>query len=155
MINISGVYECKVDAKGRFPFPAALKKQLADHLSEGFFMKRSIFHRYVELYPMNIWQMEDAKLRKLNDFKSKNVDFIRKLLAFSRNVELDPAGRILISKELLEYAGISKDIVVAASLKKIEIWDKAAYNNSIIFDPEDFAKEAEDIMSDEVYKDNI
>ncbi|MDP4602749.1 MAG: MraZ N-terminal domain containing protein, partial [Schleiferiaceae bacterium] len=29
MVNLIGVYECKLDAKGRAPLPAALKKQLA------------------------------------------------------------------------------------------------------------------------------
>ena len=52
MFNLIGVYECKIDAKGRLPFPAAFRKQLSDVLNDGFTMKRSVFHRFIELYPM-------------------------------------------------------------------------------------------------------
>ncbi|MCK9616718.1 MAG: hypothetical protein M0R21_02680 [Lentimicrobiaceae bacterium] len=153
MININGVYECRIDAKGRFPFPAALKKQLASQLADGFFMKRGIFQPYIELYTMEVWQLEKSKLIKINEYQSKNVEFVRKLLAYSREVELDPAGRLMISKDLASYAGITKDIVVATAINKMEIWDKKAYEKSIEFTPQEFAADVERIMTDEVYKD--
>ena len=81
----------------------------------------------LELYPMEEWKLESARINKLNRFKKKNVDFIRKFMAGVKLVELDNAGRILIPKDLINYGGIKKEIVLASVVNKIEIWDKAEY----------------------------
>jgi MraZ protein len=45
-------------------------------------------------------------------------------MAGVRNVELDNAGRIQIPKDLVNYAGISKNLVISSSINRMEIWDK-------------------------------
>jgi len=146
MFNLIGVYECKIDAKGRLPFPAAFRKQLSEVLNDGFTMKRSVFHRFIELYPMCEWKVQYEKLVQINRFTTRTDDFIRILMAGAKTVELDPAGRLLIPKDLLEYSGIKKNIVVAAALDKIEIWDKDAYEQVVKYDPVEFEKSVEEIM---------
>ncbi len=39
----------------------------------------------------------------------------------------DAQGRLLIPKDLVEYAGLSKDVVVIGLGEWFEIWDKAAW----------------------------
>ena len=58
MIDILGTYECKVDAKGRFMFPAQYKLQLGDAQKQGMVIKRSIFKKCLELFPDEHWQEE-------------------------------------------------------------------------------------------------
>jgi MraZ protein len=58
MINLIGSYEVKSDAKGRIMIPADLKKQVQPILNEGFILKRSIFQKCLELYPMSEWNRE-------------------------------------------------------------------------------------------------
>jgi MraZ protein len=43
------------------------------------------------------------------------------------DVDVDTAGRILISKELRDYAGLSKDVTVVGVINHAEIWDSAVY----------------------------
>tara|TARA_B100000683_G_C12192141_1_gene433034 strand:- start:109 stop:567 length:459 start_codon:yes stop_codon:yes gene_type:complete len=148
LAEIIGTYECKVDVKGRLMFPAPLKAQVASALTEGFVVKRSIFMKCLELYPMEEWKLESARINKLNRFKKKNVDFIRKFMAGVKLVELDNAGRILIPKDLINYGGIKKEIVLASVVNKIEIWDKAEYESSISYDSDEFADLAEEVMGD-------
>ncbi len=148
MSNIIGTYECKVDVKGRLMFPAAFKNQLEDNISEGFVIKRSIFRNCLELYPMAEWNLESRRINSLNRFVKKNVDFIRKFMAGVKTVELDSAGRLLIPKDLINYAGISKEIVLASVVNKIEIWDKSEYEEAVDYDPDEFADLAEDVMGD-------
>ena len=102
----------------------------------------------LELYPMEEWKLESARINKLNRFKKKNVDFIRKFMAGVKLVELDNAGRILIPKDLINYGGIKKEIVLASVVNKIEIWDKAEYESSISYDSDEFADLAEEVMGD-------
>jgi len=106
-------------------FPVAYKGQLEKALTKGFVIKRSIFRKCLELYPMEEWELESKRINSLNRFRKKNVDFIRKFMAGVKNVELDSTGRLLIPKDLVTYANITKEIVLASVVNKIEIWDKS------------------------------
>jgi MraZ protein len=129
-------------------FPVAFKNQLASVADQGFVIKRSIFRNCLELYPIPEWNAESARINKLNRFRKKNVDFIRKFMAGVKMVELDHAGRLLIPKDLFNFATIIKDIVMASVVNKIEIWDKDEYEKAISYDPEEFANLAEEVMGD-------
>ncbi|MBR9914799.1 MAG: division/cell wall cluster transcriptional repressor MraZ [Algicola sp.] len=146
MNPLIGTYECKVDAKGRLMLPAAIKKQLLPMLQNGFVLKRAVFQPCLELYPMSEWETLMQKVNKLNRFKKKNNDFIRRFTAGLKQVEVDAAGRLLIPKDLVAFSGIKKDIVVASAINIIEIWDKDKYEQAIDDATGDFADLAEEVM---------
>ena len=146
MINLIGTYECKADAKGRLMISSAFKKQLSPILQEGFVLKRAVFQPCLELYPMQEWNEVMLKVNSLNRFVKKNNDFIRRFTAGVRVIELDASGRLLIPKDLCQFAGIKKQIVLSSAINIIEIWDKDSYEN-IINNPEiDFADLSEKVM---------
>lgn len=145
MLNFIGTYECKIDAKGRLSLPSALKKQLMPVVEEGLVLKRSVFQNCIELYPMQEWNALMNKINGLNRFKKKNNDFIRKFTAGVKLVEVDANSRVLIPKDLIQFAGISKDIVLSSSVNIIEVWDKENYENAIN-KVDDFADLAEEVM---------
>lgn len=146
MNPLIGTYECKVDAKGRLMLPAAIKKQLLPVLQNGFVLKRAVFQPCLELYPMTEWDVLMQKVNKLNRFKKKNNDFIRRFTAGLKQVEVDTAGRLLIPKDLVAFSGITKDIVVSSAINIIEIWDKDNYEKAIDDATGDFADLAEEVM---------
>ncbi len=146
MVNLIGTYECRVDAKGRVMFSSTFKRQLSSVLQEGFVIKRAVFQPCLELYPMQEWNLMMDKVNKLNRFKKKNNDFIRRFTAGVRMVELDATGRILIPKDLCDFAGIQKQIVMSSSINIIEIWDKDKYEKAIDDATLDFADLAEEVM---------
>ncbi|QSS96499.1 division/cell wall cluster transcriptional repressor MraZ [Psychroflexus sp. ALD_RP9] len=145
MLNFIGTYECKIDAKGRLSLPSALKKQLLPVVEDGLVLKRSVFQNCIELYPMQEWNALMSKINGLNRFKKKNNDFIRKFTAGVKLVEVDANSRVLIPKDLIQFAGISKEIVLSSSVNIIEIWDKDNYENAIN-KVDDFAELAEEVM---------
>ncbi|MFN0728104.1 division/cell wall cluster transcriptional repressor MraZ [Polaribacter gochangensis] len=145
-MNLIGTYECKADAKGRVMFSSALKKQLLPVVSEGFVVKRAVFQSCLELYPMKEWNLMMDKINKLNRFVKKNNDFIRRFTAGVKVVELDASGRLLIPKDLCQFAGIEKQVVLSSAVNIIEIWDKDRYENAIDDAAVDFAELAEDVM---------
>lgn len=146
MINLIGTYECKADAKGRVMFSSAFKKQLSSVLQDGFVVKRAVFQPCLELYPMQEWNLMMQKINKLNKFKKKNNDFIRRFTAGVQLVDIDATGRILIPKNLMDFAGIEKQVVMSSSVNIIEIWDKDRYEKAIDDAAEDFADLAEEVM---------
>jgi MraZ protein len=144
--TLIGTYECKVDAKGRLMLPVAFKKQLASVIEKGFVLKRAVFQPCLELYPMQEWESMMQNINKLNRFKKKNNDFIRRFTAGVKSIDLDVSGRLLIPKDLVGFAGISKEIVVTSAVNIIEIWDKDKYEKAIDDAANDFADLAEDVM---------
>lgn len=146
MLNLIGTYECKIDAKGRLLLPAQLKKQLLPVLEQGFVLKRAVFQSCLELYPMAEWDELMQKMNKLNRFKKKNNDFIRRFTAGVRMIEVDGNGRLLVPRDLFNFAGLSKEIVLSSAINIIEIWDKSKYENAIEVAEDDFADLAEEVM---------
>ncbi len=126
--------------------PAAIKKQLLPVLQNGFVLKRAVFQPCLELYPMSEWEILMQKVNKLNRFKKKNNDFIRRFTAGLKVVEVDAAGRLLIPKDLVMFSGITKEIVVSSAINIIEIWDKSKYEKAIDDATGDFADLAEEVM---------
>lgn len=126
--------------------PVAIKKQLLPALQNGFVLKRAVFQPCLELYPMTEWETLMQKMNKLNRFKKKNNDFIRRFTAGVKVVEVDSTGRLLIPKDLMVFSGISKEIVVSSAINIVEIWDKDKYEQAIDDAADDFADLAEEVM---------
>jgi MraZ protein len=147
MPSFLGEYESTVDAKGRFLLPAGFKKQLPEGEQAVFVLNRG-FEKCLTLYPLASWAPIFEQISRLNDFDPKARAFRRYFLNGAIQVELDSAGRLLLPKNLMEYAGLSKDIVLASNVDKIEIWDKNQYQQ--FFDsmsPDSFSSLANEVMN--------
>jgi MraZ protein len=153
--SLIGTYECKADAKGRFMLPAALKKQLLPVIQNGFVLKRAVFQPCLELYPLKEWEGLMQKINKLNRFKKKNNDFIRRFTAGVKVVEVDASGRLLMPKDLTVFAGILNELVVSSAVNIIEIWDKGNYEKAIDDAAVDFADLVEEVMGQDDNDDGI
>ncbi len=149
MSHLIGTYQCKADPKWRVKIPIALSKQLAAARQEAFVVKRAVFQPCLELYSLQEWNALMSKVNKLNRFKKKNNDFIRRFTAGVKVVELDAIDRLLIPRDLALFAGIEKAVVLSAAVNIIEIWDKERYEKAIDEAAVDFAVLAEDVMGDD------
>lgn len=147
MIRFLGEYEATVDAKGRFLLPGAFKKQLPADGDAVFVINRGM-EKCLTLYPEQSWEPLYSKISQLNDFDPKVREFRRFFFNGAVNVSCDSAGRLLLPKNLQEYAGIKKDIVLVAAVDKIEIWDKEKYNELFeSFTSESFSRLADEVMN--------
>ena len=147
MIGFLGEYEVTMDAKGRFLLPAGFKKQLAEASASQFVINRGI-EACLTLYPMQVWEPIFAEVSKLNDFDPKVRQFRRYFLNGATQLELDSAGRLLIPKALMEYAGLEKDVVLVSAVDKIEVWDKTKYTKFFeSFSPESYSELANEVMN--------
>lgn len=146
MIGFLGEYEVTIDAKGRFLLPVGFKKQIPEEWGGQFVISRGI-EPCLTLYPMKTWEPIFNEISQLNDFDPKVRQFQRFFLNGATTVELDSAGRLLIPQNLKEYAGLEKDAVLVAAVKKIEIWDKRKYQQFFEgFSPEVFSQLANEVM---------
>ena len=139
-----GEYDCRLDAKGRFILPTALRKQVPQEAGEKFVINRG-YEKHLVIYPINEWKKINEELNKLNQGLREVREFIRYFLRGAMEIEFDNAGRLLIKKSLIEYAGLDKDLILLAHTNKIEVWDKDEYDNSLSNEPSDFAALAEKV----------
>jgi MraZ protein len=118
-------------------------------VQEGFVIKRAVFQPCLELYPMKEWNKMMEKLNGLNRFNRKHNDFIRRFTAGVKTVEVDANGRLLIPKDLITIAGITKEVTVSSAVNILEIWDKERYEAAIDDSLDDFADLAEEVMGND------
>ena len=134
----SGEYNHSIDEKGRLIIPSKFRFELG----EKFILTRGL-DGCICIYPMSEWDALEEKLRGL-PLTNKNSRLVtRFLVGGAVTCELDKQGRILIPGPLREHAGLTKDVVLAGTLERIEIWDKARWNETCHVD--DVAAVAESI----------
>jgi MraZ protein len=127
MLNLLGEYDVTLDAKGRLLLPAALKKMLGKELQKGFVINRDVFSPCLVLYPLVEWESMHQKLRRLNRFVQKNMEFIRRFAGGATPLELDGSGRFLLPYALVNDPKLGKDIKLLGLGDRIEIWDRERY----------------------------
>ena len=147
MAGLVGEFEVKLDGKGRFLFPASLRKQLSPSAKDQFMLNKG-FEDCLSLYPLNEWERLSAKLDKLNLFKPKNRMFHRLFHQGAKLLAFDTAGRILIPVTHMERVGLGKDVMLIAYNDRIEIWDKSKYFQLVESNMADFADLADEVMGD-------
>ena len=151
MTGFIGEYEATLDAKGRFLLPAGFKKQMPGNDVEPFILNRG-FEKCLSLYTSKSWKPIFSDLSNLNDFDPKVRQFKRYFLNGATQVEMDTAGRLLLPKNLMEYAGLEREIVLVSAIDKIEIWDKVKYKEFFeTFSPEAFSDLAKEVMTGDQY----
>lgn len=145
MPGFLGEYEVTLDAKGRFMLPVGFKRQLGDTETQRFVLSRG-FEKCLTLYTEAQWEKVASVVRQLNEFNPKARAFKRVFLNGATFVEPDAAGRLLVGKPMIEYAGLSKDVVFSAQMDKAEIWDAATFRRETSMDAADLSDLANEVL---------
>lgn len=125
-----GEYSHSIDPKKRLAIPSKFRTDLKNKIVITRGLDKCLF-----IYPMKVWEELASKLGNLPVGESSTRSFIRMMLAGAVDVEVDGQGRILIPDFLKDYAGLSKNVVIAGLYNRLEIWDEKKW--------EDYKKNAE------------
>lgn len=145
MEPIYGEYECKLDSKGRFLLPSALLGLLREEDRNEFVIGRGM-DQHLVLYPVRVWKEELAKIHSRNQYVKKNRAFARRFQAGAKPVRLDGSKRILVPKDLYEWAGMEKEIVLVGAYRTIELWSKPVYEAWLEEEAGEMEHLAEEVM---------
>jgi|BioPla2DNA2_1021312.scaffolds.fasta_scaffold01553_4 MraZ protein len=148
MVTFIGEYNIRIDAKGRIVLPTAFIKQVGDiPQREVFILKEDMYEQCLVLYPISEWDRQNQIIRsKLNPFDREHNQFLRSFSKGAIEVSTDNVNRILIPKRLLEFAKITKEIVLSGQDGKIEIWSAEMYQ-SLWDNSPDFEQLAKKVMN--------
>jgi MraZ protein len=141
-----GSFKYSVDKKGRLSIPSNFKKYVNEAANETFVMTRGIV-QCIDVYPQDFWRDEVlSRINQIDDFDNEEASFKRLLLEFAAENKLDAQSRLLVPKNLLEFAGIEKEVFILGQNKKIEIWNPDIYENQKKENLKPFAEIAKQIM---------
>lgn len=125
MVFFVGEYQRQLDERSRFILPAKVREKLSGTV----FITRSPSEKCLNLYTQEEWEVIAQKVRELPTGTDRNAAmFQRRLFGKAMSCEPDKQGRIPLTPELIEFAGLQKDIVLVGSNTKLEIWDQAAWD---------------------------
>ena len=137
-----GEYNHTVDPKGRLIIPAKFREQLGDEFVVTKGLDGCLF-----VFPQNEWESFQGKLKTLPLINKDARKFTRFFLAGAAEMEVDKQGRILIPSVLREFAALEKDVVFVGVGSRIEIWNRAGWDESISGYDDDMDEVAENMDS--------
>lgn len=123
-----GEYQHAIDTKNRMIIPSKFR----DYLDDKFVVTKGL-DNCLYAYPMDEWANLEQKLRALPLSSKDARTFVRFIFSGAVECELDKQGRFVIPVNLIEYAGIKKDVVIIGVSTRFEIWSREYwedYNNS-------------------------
>ena len=79
------------------------------------------------IYPLPDWEELERKLVRLPSMNKVARRIVRIMVGYATEVDMDGSGRILVSRELREFAGLEKQAVLIGQGNKFELWDEATW----------------------------
>ena len=140
-----GEYQHTIDRKGRIILPSKFRDTAQTNFIEKFFVTRGL-DKCLFMFAEDEWKNQEQKFKSMPFTKQEARRFNR--IYFSGAVEVvpDKQGRILIPQYLKDFAAIKRDIVIIGVANRIEIWDKAAWQEFYKSAREDFEETAERLI---------
>ena len=117
-----GLNKINLDAKGRIAIPARYKDSLSN-LSSNLLICTIDQDHCLLLYPLKFWKSIEKKIMKLPTLNSTSRRLQRLMVGHAAELEMDSSGRILIPKELREFAKLTKKAMLVGQGNKFEIWN--------------------------------
>lgn len=124
-----GEYQYSLDAKGRVNIPAKFRQSLSEDSDNTFVITRGM-DMCIWVYPLAQWRDIESNLRNLSSISTINRTFVRNTARFASPSTYDKQGRISLTPSLIEYAGLSKDVLIIGMVNKIEIWNPATLEST-------------------------
>ena len=120
--TFTGEYSYSIDAKGRVNIPAKFRQVLSKDNNNTFVITRGQ-DTCIWVYPLTVWQQIETELKQLSALSAINRTFIRNTVRHASFTTYDKQGRILLTPSLIDYAGLSKHVLIIGMVNKIELWN--------------------------------
>lgn len=148
MSSFKGSFTYTVDSKGRINIPAKMRKNLSPEANNSFVITRG-FEPCIFVYPYDEWMKREAEISKLHQTDPKHRFFTRMLLQYATDAELDGQSRIILPKELMQYAKIENDVFILGAFDRIEVWNPDEYKKYLESQQEDYLTVASTVFEKE------
>jgi len=115
-----------VDTKGRISIPSGFRAELERRSDRAPILTSA--YQCLHLYPYEDWIEVE---RKIVENSTENLDmqaYQRMTISGASECPIDKQGRMLIPQVLREHAGLEKDVTIAGTGLRIELWDTSRFD---------------------------
>ncbi len=129
-VLFKGVTYLNLDAKGRLAIPARQRERLAQMGDPRVVITADPQHCLL-VYPQETWIEIERRLMKLPSFDPPSRALQRLLIGYANEVEPDAQGRVPLTGEQRDYAGLDKRVALVGIGNKFELWDEEAWRRTL------------------------
>ncbi len=123
-----GASDLAVDAKGRMAIPTRYRELIT---AGGGLVITAHPDGCLLVYSREAWLPIGLKLQALPSFNEQARWWQRLLVGHAEDLELDAAGRVLLSSTLRDYAGIGREVILIGQLSHFELWDTEQWKDKL------------------------
>lgn len=120
-----GTYRHSVDAKNRMRMPSKFKGELGENFVITKGTSNNLF-----VFSAEQFSAVYEKLMALPLFDEEAQKPVRKFLSSAFESEEDGQGRVLLPKELIAHANITKNLVFVGVGNRVEIWAEEVWDEN-------------------------
>ena len=114
-----GEFQHSLDTKGRVILPARYRDQLAD----GAYVTKGR-GGCLSVYTAEDFGTVASEVDEQSKQGAKQLNAARSFFSGAQEITPDKQGRVALPQNLREYAGLTREVVVAGVFSRIEIWDR-------------------------------
>jgi MraZ protein len=121
-----GRFEHTIDSKGRVSLPAKYREILSSSFNDRLIVTN--FDSCLVAYPYEEWVKLEENFSQHSIMEEDVQTFLHYFISGAAEATIDKLGRMLIPPHLRKHAGLERDIVFVGMIKRIQIWDKARWD---------------------------
>ena len=122
-----GPSKVTLDAKGRLAIPSRHRERILTR-ANGALVATVDRDHCLMIYPLPEWEEIERKLVRLPTLNKTARSLQRLMLGYATELEMDNQGRILLPRELREFAGLERDAMLIGQGNRFELWDEQRWN---------------------------
>ena len=122
-----GATKVTLDAKGRLAIPTRYRERIAERCN-GQLVATVDKDYCLLLYPFPDWEVIEQKLIALPSLNKQARRLQRLMVGYATEIDIDGHGRILLPRELREFAGLGRQAILLGQGNKFELWDEESWN---------------------------
>ena len=132
LVNMfKGITNISLDAKGRLTIPTKYRSIISDLSNGKMVITIDSEEKCLLLYPNTSWNKIQKKINDLPSFNKNARRIQRLLIGHAEDLDMDPNGRILISKPLRVFSEMIKKVTMIGQGEKFEIWSDDLWENRV------------------------
>ncbi|NNL88316.1 MAG: cell division/cell wall cluster transcriptional repressor MraZ [Marinicaulis sp.] len=126
-----GSYTNKIDAKGRLATPAAFRRVIDLERDNRIYCIPSTDNACLECGGYEYVENLMAMIEELDPYSPERISLELTVASQMTPLTLDKEGRLNLTTELREHAGLEDKALFAGAIRSFQIWNPATFKNKL------------------------
>lgn len=122
-----GAAKVTLDDKGRVVLPTRYRERFIERSQGQLVVTVDRTELCLVLYPLTDWEPVQAQLMALPSLNDEARQLQRLIVGHATDLALDGHGRILLTQELREFAGLQRQAMLLGQGNRCELWDETRW----------------------------